>query len=141
MSEEPTAYDTLERTRLAFDAWNRGDVAVALRDFAADAVWDAVPLGQSFHGVASIRSFLEDWRSPYDEYEIEVEEIVDLGSDVVLAVVIQTTRPVGGRTRTRMRETWAFVYVWTNGIVVRAAAYQDITTARAAAERLAEERG
>jgi SnoaL-like domain len=112
-----------------------------LKDFAPDAAWDAVPLGQSFQGAAAIRSFLADWRSTYEEYEIEPQEIRDLGNGVVLAVVSQITRPVGSTTRTRMREAWAFVFVWIDGTVVRAAANSDIVQARAVAERLAEERG
>jgi ketosteroid isomerase-like protein len=53
MTEEPTAYDRLERTRLAFGAWNRGDVTATLEDFAPHAGWEALPQGQSFEGVTS----------------------------------------------------------------------------------------
>ena len=140
MSEESTTPDLVELTRLAFEAWNRVDLDGTLKDFAPDAAWDAVPLGQSFQGAAAIRSFLADWRSTYEEYEIEPQDIRDLGNGVVLAVVSQITRPVGSTTRTRMREAWAFVFVWINGTVVRAAANSDIVDSRAAAERLAEER-
>ena len=140
MLEESTNPDLVELTRLAFEAWNRVDLDGTLKDFAPDAAWDAVPLGQSFQGAAAIRSFLADWRSTYEEYEIEPQEIRDLGNGVVLAVVSQITRPVGSTTRTRMREAWAFVFVWINGTVVRAAANSDIVDSRAAAERLAEER-
>ena len=141
MSEEATTPDLVERTRLAFEAWNRVDLDGTLKDFAPDAAWDAVPLGQSFEGAAAIRSFLADWRSTYEEYQIEPQEIRDLGNGVVLAVVSQITRLVGSTTRARMREAWAFVFVWIDGTVVRVAAYSDIVEARAAAERLAEERG
>ena len=139
MSEESTPPDLVELTRLAFEAWNRVDLDGTLKDFAPDAAWDAVPLGQSFQGAAAIRSFLADWRSTYEEYEIEPQEICDLGNGVVLAVVSQITRPVGSTTRTRMREAWAFVFVWIGGTVVRAAAHSDIVDSRAAAERLADE--
>jgi uncharacterized protein (TIGR02246 family) len=139
MSQESTTPDLVELTRLAFEAWNRVDLDGTLKDFAPDAAWDAVPLGQSFQGAAAIRSFLADWRSTYEEYEIEPQEIRDLGNGVVLAVVSQITHPVGSTTRTRMREAWAFVFVWIDGTVVRAAANSDIVDSRAAAERLADE--
>ena len=141
MSQESTTPDLVERTRLAFEAWNRVDLDGTLKDFAPDAAWDAVPLGLSFEGAAAIRSFLADWRSTYEEYEIEPQEIRHLGNGVVLAVVSQITRLVGSTTRTRMREAWAFVFAWIDGTIVRVAAYSDIDAARAAAERLAEERG
>ena len=141
MSEESTTPDLVELTRLAFEAWNRVDLDGTLKDFAPDAAWDAVPLGQSFEGAAAIRSFLADWRSTYEEYEIEPQEIRHLGNGVVLAEISQITRLVGSTTRTRMREPWAFVFVWIDGTVVRVAAYSDIDEARAAAERLAKERG
>jgi len=37
--------------------------------------------------VAAIRGFLEDWLGAYEEYEIEAEEILDLGNGVVLFVI------------------------------------------------------
>ena len=141
MSEESTSPDLVELTRVAFKGWNQVDLDGTLKDFAPDAAWDAVPLGQSFKGTAAIRSFLADWRSTYEEYEIEPQEIRDLGNGVVLAVVSQITRLVDSATRTRMREAWAFVFAWIDVTVVRVAAYSDIVEARAAAERLAEERG
>jgi uncharacterized protein (TIGR02246 family) len=141
MPDESTTPDLVERTRLAFEAWNRVDLDAFMNFFASDAVWEAVPLGQSFEGAAAIRSFLADWRCTYEEYEIEPQEIRDLGNGVVLSVVSQITRLIGSTTRTPMREAWAFVGVWIDGTVVRFAAYSDIGQARAAAERLAEERG
>jgi uncharacterized protein (TIGR02246 family) len=141
MPEESTTPDLVERTRLAFAAWNRGDLDETLNDFAPDAVWEAVPLGLTFDGIAAIRSFLEDWRSTYDEYEIQPHEIRDVSNDVVLTVVRQMVLPAGSTGPTRIAEDWAFVFAWRGGRVVRAVAQQNIDEARAAAQRLAEARG
>jgi ketosteroid isomerase-like protein len=141
MPEESTTPDRVERTRLAFAAWNRGDLDETLKDFAPDAVWEAVPLGLTFDGIAAIRSFLEDWRSTYDEYEIQPHEIRDVSNDVVLTVVRQMVLPAGSTGPTRIAEDWAFVFAWRGGRVVRAVAQQNIDEARAAAQRLAEARG
>jgi ketosteroid isomerase-like protein len=38
---------------------------------------------------------LEDWVAPYDQWDIEVEELLDVGNEEVLAVLIENGRPVG----------------------------------------------
>src|SRR5205814_59616 len=55
------------------------------------------------------------------------------------AVLIQKARLVGGSGEVRLR--YAAVGVWADGLVVRVTNYTDVDEARAAAERLAEERG
>jgi len=52
-------------------------------------------------------------------------------------VVIQDGRPVGGDGRLRQREGW--VYLWTGGSIARLT-ISEVDQARAAAERLAQER-
>jgi ketosteroid isomerase-like protein len=94
--------------------------------------------GDHFEGRAAIRSFLEDWFGTYEELELGLEEVSDLGKGVVFAVVTQNGRPVGSAGHVRQREGW--VYVWVGGLIARLTTY-DIDEARAAAERLAQERG
>ena len=95
MPDESETPDLVELVR-GFAAISRADDLDAyLTLFARDAVWDAVPLGLSYHGVEEIRGFLTDWLGAYDEYRIEPQEIRDLGNGVVLAVVRQVVRPVG----------------------------------------------
>ncbi len=48
-------------------------------------------------------------------------------------------RPVGSTGR--VQERWAFTSVWAAGMIGRVVVGNDIDKARAAAERLAEERG
>ena len=73
------------------------------------------------------------------EFEIEPEQILDLGNGVVFAMVRQTARPVGSTGYAQMHH--ANVSVWVEGVITRITHYNDIDEARAAAERLAEERG
>jgi len=75
---------------------------------------------------------------PNDEFEIDAEEIVDLGNGVTLGVLTMDGRPVGSTGHVRYRI--AQVHTWADGKVVRITGYQDIDEARAAAERLAQER-
>ena len=92
----------------------------------------------TYEGPAAIRRLFEDWIGAYEEFEIELEEVLDLGSGIVLVVFRQSARPFRRRDHVRLRAAW--VYEWAEGMVVRVTAYPDIDEARAAAERLAEER-
>jgi hypothetical protein len=81
----------------------------------------------------------EDWLGAYEELKGEVEEFRDFGSGVVLTPVVQTGRPVGSTGVVRVRE--GHVALVENGLVLRITTYPDIDQARAAAERLVQERG
>ena len=69
------------------------------------------------------------------------EEPVDLGNGVVFAVVSQKGSPVGVAGYLHQREGW--VWVWVDDLIASVTFYPgaQIDEARAAAERLAKERG
>src|SRR5438067_10222190 len=141
MSEASTNSDLVEPMRRMFDAANRRDLDVTQSFYASDAVWETVSLGTSFEGVAAIRGFFEDWLGAYEEYEMEPEEILDLGNGVVFVVVRLTARPVGSAGSALVRRR-PLVFIWVEGLVARATAYADsIAEGRAAAAQLAESRG
>ena len=139
MSEESTTPDLVEIVRRAFDASHSGDLDAMISFFAPNAVWEAAPLGVSFDGVAAIRGFFEDWIGSYEEFEIEPEEVLDLGNGVVFIGSLQTGRPVDSTGIVQVRS--GFVMVLVGDMIVRVTAYTDIDQARAAAERLVESRG
>jgi ketosteroid isomerase-like protein len=140
MSDESTTPDLVERWQRAAEAAARRDFDAVVSVYAPDAVWDASLAGVgSFEGPMAIRSFLEDWIGAYEEYEYEQEEGHDLGSGVVFVVGRVDGRPIGSPGT--VQERWAWTAVWAAGMVVRVVVNQDIDEARAAAERLAEERG
>ena len=140
MSKESTTPDLVQLMRKAYEAVNRRDLDLdAMMSFyAPDALWESPPLGTRFEGRAAIRGFAEDWMRAYDEFQVEAEELLDLGRGVILAVVRQSGRPVGstGRVETRM----AAISEWVDGKIVRVIVCHDIAAGRAAAERLAESR-
>jgi hypothetical protein len=108
--------------------------------FAADAVLDMSDLGMgSFEGAVAIRSFVEDWWGTWRGHLIELEELVDLGHGVVFSRVREDGRLMGSDGHVEQRRGW--VLVWVHSMIERYAIYLDIDAARAAAERLAEERG
>ena len=92
-----------------------------------------------FEGQAAVRGFFEDWSSSYSDIEWEAEEIRDLGNGVAFAVILQKGRVAGSSGSVQLR--YGAVTEWVDGLIVRNTTYTDIDEARAAAERLAEERG
>jgi ketosteroid isomerase-like protein len=139
--EESTTPDMVELTRQATDALSRRDLDAVMGFYAPAAVWDASQPGVGvFEGRAAIRAFLEDWLALYEEFEIELGEVLDLGHGVVFSVTHQTARLVG--TEGSVRETYAATTeIGPEGLAARIVLAQDIDEARAAAERLAQERG
>jgi ketosteroid isomerase-like protein len=140
MSEESTTPDLVESTRWAIESVATRDMDVAMASYGPHSVWDMSQLGLgTYEGVAAIRGVFEDWLNGYDKIEIEVEQLVELGGGVTLALVHQDGQPVGSDAHVEIR--YASVTEWANGLIVRATSYTDIDEGRAAAERLAQERG
>jgi uncharacterized protein (TIGR02246 family) len=137
MTDESATPDPVELMGRAFDAANRGDLDAVASSFADDATFDGRGVGGPFEGRAAIRSMLEEWFATYEELEFGLEEVRDLGNGVVFAVVVQNGRPAGSAGHVRQREGW--VFVWVRGLVARLAT-SEVDEARAAAERLAQER-
>jgi len=136
MSKDFTTPDPVELVRKQLEALDRGDFDGVLSSVAEDGVLDG--RADLIEGRAAIRGFVEEWFSAYEELDYELEEVSDLGGGVVFAVVIQDGRLVGSAGRIRQREGW--VYLWVGGSIARLTT-SDVDQARAAAERLAQERG
>jgi len=139
MSKESTTPDLVELGSRFLEAANRRDFDAMLSFFATDAVWEPTVLPTTFEGVAAIRGFFQDWFASYEELWLGQEEVLDLGNGVVFSVVIQKGRLVGSSGEVRLRS--GVVGEWVDGLIVGVTLYRDIEEARAAAERLAEERG
>jgi ketosteroid isomerase-like protein len=137
MSEQSTMPDLVELVREQLEALDRRDFDRVMSSVAEDAVFHG-RFGDLFEGRAAIRGLLEDWFRAWEDLGFELEEVSDLGGGVVFAVVIQDGRLVGGDGRLRQREGW--VYLWMGRSIARLTT-SEVDQARAAAERLAEQRG
>jgi ketosteroid isomerase-like protein len=140
MPEESTSPDLVELTRRSHAPLASRDVDGIMRSYGPDAVWDLSTGGLGvFRGHTAIREFMEDWLRSYDRLEVDLENVVDLGSGVVFIVANQKGRLAdsGGEVTVR----YAAVIVWEDGLIERVTNYLDIDEARAAAERLAESGG
>lgn len=140
MAEQPTTPDLVELARLSFEPAKSRNFDEMMAFWAADPVWDLSPMGLGvYRGTAAIRGFFEDWIGSYDLFEVELEECLDLGNGVVVNVIVQRARLSGSGGEVTLR--YASVTVWESALIVSVTNYSDIDEARAAAERLAKERG
>jgi ketosteroid isomerase-like protein len=139
MADESTTPDLAELWRRAVDAFARGDSDEAAAAYAGRAVFDLSRLGIGiFEGREAIRGLFEDWVEPYEEYQAECEEFLDLGNGVNFAVLLHGGRPGGRDGFVDVRHSYTMT--WRHGLIEPFIVYADIDEARAAAERLAEER-
>jgi ketosteroid isomerase-like protein len=140
--EKSTTPELVARVRDLFASASRGDVDATASFFAPDAVWDNSRHGlEIVQGLAAVRRLIEDWFAAYEGLQFEPEETIDLGNGVVYAVFSQHARLAGSTAEVRLRQP--AVSIWADGVVLRLTLYpeSDIDQARAAAERLAQERG
>jgi ketosteroid isomerase-like protein len=138
MSEEPTTSDPADATRSVVEAFNRRDFDTVEGSYAEHAVLVGAEIGK-FDGAAAIRGLYEDMATPYGDVHGEVEEVIDLGNGVTFAIVTVVGHPTGSTSQVRFR--YAAAAVVADGVIARQTNSMDIDDARAAAERLAEERG
>ena len=129
--------ENLDLARRSFEAFNQRDFDAVESFYAPDAVLVGAEIGR-FEGAAAIRGLYEDMTKPYADPHGEIDEIIDLGNGVVLTILAVVGHPVGSTSEVRLR--YAAVAVLADGAVVQQTNYMDPDEARAAAERLAQER-
>jgi len=141
MSEESTTPDLEESVRRTIEALNRRDFAAALSLYAPDVVVELVSVleGGPLIGHEALRKFWRDLTESFQDFEFQGEDFNNLGSGLTFGVLVQRGRPHGSDRfiETRM----GVVATWRDGRIAHARMYQDVDEARAAAERLAQERG
>ncbi|MFI4984813.1 MAG: nuclear transport factor 2 family protein [Solirubrobacterales bacterium] len=141
MSEETTTSDLVELTVRCLESGSRGYLDVGMSFFAPDCIWEVPALATRFEGLSAIRGFLEDWLGAFEGFEIQLDEVLDLGNGVVLALARENARPVGSSGHAGLQEVFAYVVVWVEGMIARVTVSGDVDEARAAAHRLAESSG
>jgi ketosteroid isomerase-like protein len=138
-AEQPATSDLADLARRFCDCLEQRDYEAALSFFGLDPLWDMSEMGMGiFEGRLPVRGLLEDWNGSYDEWEIELEDLLDVGNGVVYVVVMERGRPAGSIGWVQLR--YAAVMVFAENLIVRAKTYPDLDEARAAGEHLAEAR-
>src|SRR6478736_3628108 len=116
-------------------------VDAAMRLFAPDVVRELSSTGLGiYEGAAAVREFIKSWWATWEHHHHYVEEIRDFGHGVVYVALREDGRLVGSSTPVEQENV--AVHEWAHGKVVRLTSFGRASReARAAAERLAEERG
>jgi ketosteroid isomerase-like protein len=136
VSGEITTPDLVDLTRRMYEAIERGDLDAVLDRYAPEAIWRGTV--DDAEGVPAIRALWVGYFSAFEELRVILDDVLDFGNGVILAATRHVGRLVGGGA---LAEDRTFVNEWVDGRVVRAYDYTDTDEARAAAARLAEERG
>ena len=124
-------------TRRAFEHVKRRDWDSVLSLAASDAVWDMTPVGLgTFQGHQQVRQMWEEWSGAYEEWDINVDLVDDLGNGVVLVVNHQQGRLVGSSGHVHARG--AFLFRWIDGRIARVTIFPDADEGHKAAQRVAE---
>jgi ketosteroid isomerase-like protein len=140
MPEESTTPDLAELMRRSIEADSFDEWATLVEQFyAMDVVWQLGGMLGSLEGFAAVRAFVKDYWLMWDEHHHHVEEIVDLGNGVWFTAIREHGRVKGSDAVVEARN--ASVSLAADGRIVHAKTYTDVDKARAAAERLAQERG
>ncbi|MHB8234389.1 MAG: nuclear transport factor 2 family protein [Solirubrobacteraceae bacterium] len=137
MPEESTTPDLPELAQRLVASTNARDFDAVTSSYAPDAILEH--LGLVFEGRSAIRGLYEDWWRAYEDHQQEVEEVRDLGNGVIFVVILQRAHLPD--TTGALQNRYAAVAILGDGLIARHTNYQDIDEGRAAAERLAEERG
>jgi ketosteroid isomerase-like protein len=121
-------------------------VAASLRDFQAtlrateaaapDFVWDVSALegwpdASQYFGPEGFNEFIAKWTEAYDEFEQNVEEVIDAGDQDVVSILSQRARPRGSESWVHLR----FAVIWTvrEGKLTRGRVFRTAEEALAAA--------
>ena len=102
--------ENVEVVRRQAEAYARGDWREAMSHFAPDVVYDITRNsvgGGVFHGLDGVRAGYREWLDTWDDYRVELVDVIDAGDDRVVVTTRQTGR---GRVSGVAAE-------WTNGVV------------------------
>jgi ketosteroid isomerase-like protein len=123
--------ENVEVVRRTWDAFLRRDLKAALAFFDPDVEWDGtnLPDGQVGRGHEAIMDHLRRWAAQWDDWTVDVEQIVGARGDRVVVFLREKGRSHSGLN---MDELHAEVYDVRDGKIVRRQGFSDPTEAREA---------
>src|SRR4051794_12319052 len=103
----------VEAVLRGYEAFNCGDLDGAVEGFHPDVEWlgpGVLPDAQTHRGVEGVRALWASWRDSFEDFEIDIEEVIDVGDErvIVMAAAAGTGRDSGVEVRTP-----SFPHVWT----------------------------
>ena len=126
--------DKLAIARANAEAYARGDNEEALTHIHPEVVYDITrnsPEGAIFHGHEGLREGLLLWLDTWDDYWVEIDEVIDAGADRVVVAARQGGR--GRETGADVTTDVAWIYTIRDGMIVRIETHPSKDAALAAA--------
>jgi len=122
----------VETVLSGYDALNRGDVESAALNLAPDFEFTLPPMlpdhEEHSRGADNFKRIWLAWRDQFEDFRLEIEEVLDVGDDRVL--VMAATYGIGKGSGIEIRSP-SFAQIWTieNGVVVSMLALPNRATA------------
>jgi ketosteroid isomerase-like protein len=126
--------DNVEVVRQAIEAYRREGLDAALRYYDPEVEWDISRFmadGRVYHGHDGVREFWGGWVATWENFDAEIEQAIDAGSDEVVVGIRNAGRGRGSGIAVGM----SFGQVWTvrKGKIVRLRVYPSLAEALEAA--------
>jgi uncharacterized protein len=105
--------ENVEAVLRGYEAFNRGDLDAAAEGFHPEIEWSGPGVlpekRQIYRGIDGVRRFWEQWQAEFEDFTVEIEEVIETGEQViVMAAVSGTGRGSGAQVRSP-----SFPHVWT----------------------------
>jgi ketosteroid isomerase-like protein len=94
MADRSTAPDLEEASRRWIEAVTRRDFDAAAATFTPGAVWITSDFEGLFEGREAIRALIDDFVTPFEDFQQQTEEFDYLGDGATFVVIVQRGRPV-----------------------------------------------
>jgi ketosteroid isomerase-like protein len=115
----------VKTVRDAAVAFNRGDLDAWIEYWTDDIDYRAVEGAPDdhgpIHGKDALRAYVQDWQNTFDDFRSEPVELIDAGTDTVIAVI-----RISGHAKLSGVETdltYAALYTFRDGKVARGREY------------------
>ena len=113
-----------------YQAFARGDTETAFAVYARDIEWDnssgPAGIGGVYHGHEGVRMFWHQWLDAWEHVDLDLEELLDAGEDVV-AVVTQRNR--GRSSGIVVEQEHAAIWTVRDGKIVRMRVFDNLAAA------------
>ena len=105
--------ENVDVVRRGYEAFNRGDLDAATEGFHPEIEWSGPGVlperREVYCGIEGVRRFWGTWQAEFEDFTVEVEEVIDAGDQViVMAVVSGRGRGSGAHVRSP-----SFPHLWT----------------------------
>jgi uncharacterized protein len=104
--------EDVEAVRRGYNAFNTGDIEALLEGLDPEIVWNVPPILPEKHvyeGREGVAELLRTWRDTFDDFQLVVEEIIDVGDRVVAMAAVRGRGKGSGADV----ESPSFGWVWT----------------------------